>query len=262
MNMKEAMLKYAPELAKDYREFILRQFKAMQDDLGPGLAGVYSSHKWGRVFSGLRRNIKKDHPEGRPSHVLSSRDYDAVPYVISEEALAQNAEKYGEEVALTWYNKMQSKVGGLSNVSVTDPASGWVILTGNHGKDKVQVRQQRIINVSSRGTPFHQFPALIYVNDKFLSEAAYKKLTLGWGFKPAPEKPVTMYACGKCGYTGRMGDFKSGAGMLSCPKCRSLNIRKVPGTQPKEHYVATTTGRASSRTPSRSAPPSSIGRIR
>jgi hypothetical protein len=45
--------------------------------------------------------------------------------------------------------------------------------------------------VSKLGTPFHRFPALIYVNGKFYSELEYKKFVLGWSITKIeePQKP-------------------------------------------------------------------------
>ena len=44
-SLKKAMLKYAPELAKDYKEFIKSQFKRMKAELGSSLKGVYGKNQ-------------------------------------------------------------------------------------------------------------------------------------------------------------------------------------------------------------------------
>ena len=169
--IKEAMLSYAPALAKDYEDYVRRQFKAIVDDLGVELKGVYSSSRWSHPFQAIRDSIHQEvDPSGRSS-----------TYTLDSAKLKSNAKRYGEQVSLEWYGKLREKLGELENVTVSPPNRGGdVVVTGDHKGDKVRIDQQRIFKVSQLGTPFHQFPARIYVNDKFMSEAAYKKVVRGW----------------------------------------------------------------------------------
>ena len=226
-SLKKAMLKYAPELAKDYEEFIKKTFKQMQADLGKELKRVYSSYKWARTFQVVRLSVKKKLAPGQQSHFMPSLVYEKLPYIIDTEALNKNAKKYGEKVALEWYNKVIAKLGPLRNVKASIMRGGDVIVTGEYKGNKVRLDQQRIINVSSRGTLFHQWPSRIYVNGKFMSETAYKKLIRGLGAQVKPDKKPAGYKCGSCEYVGPMSDFRTGHGMLGCPKCRRLNVRRV-----------------------------------
>jgi len=160
--LKEAMLLYAPELTKDYKEFVKKQFKAMQEDLGTNLKGVYNSSRWANIFRGIRPNL--------------------TDYTINSARLEKNAKEYGERVALEWCSKMRSKLGMLKDVTVSEPNNtGKVTIKGKHEEDSVLIEQQRIINISKLGTLFHQFPAHIYVNRKFVSEAKYKGIADSWG---------------------------------------------------------------------------------
>ena len=169
--IKDAMLSYAPAITKDYEDFVRRQFKAITDDLGVELKGVYSSSRWARPFQAIRDST---HQEVAPSGRTST-------YSLDNTKLKHNAERYGEQVSLEWYGKLREKLGELANVTVSPPNRGGdVVVAGEHKGDKVRIDQQRIFKVSQLGTPFHQFPARIYVNDKFMSEAAYKKLVRGW----------------------------------------------------------------------------------
>ncbi len=169
--LKESMLMYAPALSADYEDYVRRQFKAIIGDLGPELKGVYSSSRWARPFQAIRDSI---HQEVAPSGRTST-------YSLDNTKLKHNAKRYGEQVSLEWYGKLREKLGELENVAVSPPNRGGdVVVTGEHKGDKVRIDQQRIFKVSQLGTPFHQFPARIYVNDKFMSEAAYKKVVRGW----------------------------------------------------------------------------------
>lgn len=228
--LKAAMLQYAPALSADYEAFLRRLFAQMQADLGPALVGVYRSHRWARTFgsSGLRSAV--DHK--RPAGSLSFRDLDTVPYTINEERLESLSKHYGEDTALMWYNKMHSKLGALDGVSVSSPGvDGMITISGHHGDNKVVVLQQRIINQSSTGTLFHQFPARIYVNDKFQSEAAYQKTIQGWGMAVAEKKPVTQMQCNKCGYVGVISEFRFDPKYYIkrryCPACESESVSRV-----------------------------------
>jgi len=169
--LKESMLVYAPALAADYDAFVRRQFKAIIDDLGPELKGVYRSSRWARSFQAIRDSL----------HQEVSSSYRSSTYSLDESKLKQNAKRYGEQVSLEWYGKLRAKLGELENVTVSPPNRGGdVVVTGNHKDDKVRIVQQRIFKVSQLGTPFHQFPARIYVNGKFMSEDSYKKVVRGW----------------------------------------------------------------------------------
>ena len=169
--LKESMLVYAPALSADYEEYVRRQFKEIIDDLGTELKGVYSSSRWARPFQAIRDSV---HQEVASSGWTST-------YSLDDTKLKQNAKRYGEQVSLEWYGKLREKLGELENVTVSPPNRGGdVTVTGDHKGDKVRIDQQRIFKVSQLGTPFHQFPARIYVNDKFMSEAAYKKVVRGW----------------------------------------------------------------------------------
>lgn len=181
-NLKKAMLKYSPQLAKDYKVFIRSTLKRMQSDLGSGLKGVYNSSQWARTFQVVRGNIKKNwakSPTGKVTY--SSKEVDATPYVIVADALNKNAKEYGDRVALDWYNKVLAKLGPLKNVKAAVRTSGDVVVTGDYKGTKVRLDQQRIINVSSRGMLFHQWPSRIYVDGESMSESAYKKFIRGLG---------------------------------------------------------------------------------
>lgn len=177
--LKDVMLSYAPALADDYADLVRRTFAGMQADLGPGLRNVYNSFRWARIFQGLTRsNVSK--PPSATGRTYPLSEYHLLPYNIVEDRLAENARRYGERVSLEWYVKMSSKLGNLQDVTVSTPGRGGdIVINGSLGDRPVRVEQHSIINFSSRGTPFHQFPARIYVSGRFVSEAGYKRLAAG-----------------------------------------------------------------------------------
>ena len=171
--LKDTMLLRVPELSEDYKQFVRNRFAAMQKDLGIALRGVRSSWTWARTYDAIRGNLYQDF--GGRSAIPYTESL-KLPYKIHEEALERNAQKYGERVALEWYNKMRGKLGDLRIIRCYVDAQGTVIITGQIKEHNITVEQNRIINVSSRGLLFHQFPARIYVDGKFVSEAKYKKM--------------------------------------------------------------------------------------
>lgn len=82
--------------------------------------------------------------------------------------------------------KLIAKVGDLKHVKIVGaPERGSFILVGHHPNyAPVRVEQSRILNVSSKGKLFNQWPARIYVDNKPVSEAAFKQIS------PRPEDRV------------------------------------------------------------------------
>lgn len=84
------------------------------------------------------------------------------------------AQQYADMVAESMKDKIMFKAGELQNPEVRN-MSGWeFLITGEVKGSKVYIEQNMILNCSSLGTLFNQFPARIYVDGKFMSEAAYK----------------------------------------------------------------------------------------
>jgi hypothetical protein len=77
---------------------------------------------------------------------------------------------------LAWYGKLALKLGSATKVrSVNDTQSGNVTVEGTVDGNRVYIDQQVVWKVSISGKHFHQFPARIYVNGKFITEAAFAK---------------------------------------------------------------------------------------
>jgi hypothetical protein len=96
--------------------------------------------------------------------------------VLDTEYLNKYAKQYGEETATMWYWKMATKLGAATKVNVVrDQLSSNIKVYGIVNGFEVVIRQQIVFKVSNRGTSFHQFPARIYVNDRFMTEAVFAK---------------------------------------------------------------------------------------
>lgn len=69
--------------------------------------------------------------------------------------------------------RLEEKVAGLENVTVKSVGGGAFEVTGTKNGKAVAVSQQTIINVSSKGKLFNQFPARIYVEGKLVPAAKF-----------------------------------------------------------------------------------------
>lgn len=165
--LKVAMLKYAPELASDYRDYVRSSFASMVEELGDTLKGVYNSRNWANVLRAISRCLSEVRLDNKTFR-----------YWIDEDKLNIESIKYGEATALEWYSKTLNKLGKITDVKVTPPSGGDIVITGKVNNKPVRMEQQRIINHSAYGTMFHQFPARIKYGGKAMSEAEYKKIAL------------------------------------------------------------------------------------
>ena len=95
---------------------------------------------------------------------------------VSEEWLAKCAAEYAQHTVSAFVAKLTKKLQTLSGVDVRRADGATFVITGTLGDKAVRVEQRQTMNVSPKGTLFHQWPARIYVNGKFTPEAAFKKI--------------------------------------------------------------------------------------
>jgi hypothetical protein len=228
--LKKAFLAYEPLIKEDYLKQIRSTFSRMVKEFGPTLKGISKDKYWYQIYGNLLGVTER---EGQIDY--SRCDEDTRPWKINEKSLDKNADNYAHSTALQWYGKMIEKLGNLDDVKVSDPRSFNVIITGRHNDNQVEIKQKIIVNVSKLGTPFNQFPAHIYVDNKFQSEAQYKKTVQGWGIEIASSKPKSRTKCLSCGYSGETSTFpinyRWAIDKRECPKCHSRNLQKEAKTE-------------------------------
>jgi hypothetical protein len=161
----------APQLARDYRDYVLRLYTRAYDHFeGKIPCWVKYDNPWRYEITVLFRDVcdtinTHDKPIN-PTHI----------YVLNEKTLNEKSEKYGDEVAVQWFYKTNEKLGKLEDATLVNDSQGDVVVSGIRDGKKVVLNQQRILKRSKNGVLFHQFPARLYVDGKFTTEAAYKKL--------------------------------------------------------------------------------------
>ena len=156
-----ALAAYRPAIAEQYIRIVRHHFNKMVIDHGPNLAGVVNSWTHARTYTGLVRQF------------IRRADGDVI---LDDFRLAQAAAAYAEAATVEWQSKIISKVGDLTDAEVIHLDGHNFEITGTRQGRKVKITQSIILNVSSKGLPFNQFPARIYVDGKSTSASAYAKL--------------------------------------------------------------------------------------
>jgi predicted nucleotide-binding protein (sugar kinase/HSP70/actin superfamily) len=95
---------------------------------------------------------------------------------VKQEWLEKCAKEYAEQAVQSFVAKLTKKLGALTDVQVLWANGDRFTIVGKLGDRDVKVHQDRVFKVSTQGTPFHQWPARIYLDGKFTPEAAFKKV--------------------------------------------------------------------------------------
>jgi hypothetical protein len=93
---------------------------------------------------------------------------------LNEAKLKKVANDAADKAAVEWFYKTNEKLGAIDNPTLVRDQGGNVIIEGERAGKKVRMVQQRILKSSPLGRLFNQFPARIYVDGQFVTEAAYK----------------------------------------------------------------------------------------
>lgn len=160
-------------IAKQYEERVTGLFEKMKGDLGPGLKNINNNWTWARTYNSTVRDNLKGIPDPESKRPLSGFDK---LYSIDSDKLRTNGIRFADGAVRESAQKVLSKLGKVDSISASiDSGSNYFLATAMKGSRKVSIQQQMILNVSSRGTLFNQWPARINVDGKSVSEAKYKK---------------------------------------------------------------------------------------
>lgn len=100
---------------------------------------------------------------------------DAIP-VLDDAKMEEYANREVDEMFAAIKVKMLEKAGEIESPKVEDLSHYQFAITGQMKGRTVRIEQDIIINRSANGKAFNQFPARIYVDGKFTSEADYKTM--------------------------------------------------------------------------------------
>lgn len=156
MNLQVALAAFAPQIAESFAAITRRELKRVTEEFGADHRGVYNSnaaHFYRETLAALLTNKEMD--EGK---------------------LARAADAYAAATVEAWQSKIEEKLGELESAEVQHLSGTSFAITGEKAGRRVRIEQSMILNVSSKGTLFNQYPARIYVNGKFTSAKAYAAL--------------------------------------------------------------------------------------
>lgn len=167
VDMAAALEAHKPQIAERARVMIRAMFATMVETFGESMRGVYNS----RWCSAWKQTVQPATTCTR----LSVGGFDC-KYEINEAKLDDIAEQYANTTVLSWKAKIDEKVGCLDDATVRRLDGCRFSISGMRAGRLVRIEQDMILNTSPKGLLFNQFPARIYVDGKFTSAAAYKKL--------------------------------------------------------------------------------------
>lgn len=177
-SIKEALEARVPELAKSFEAHMRNSF-AYVSSLYP--EGIPEYPRSGQAAYLVIREFLSQFcdgvaPEGAdPFDVRCGRVRKLMK--LNEEALKAVALKRAEAAALEWFNKIEGKLGPVSDVRISwASGASFCIKASLPGDLPVRIEQQMIIKQSPKGRLFNQFPSRIYVANQFTPEANYAKL--------------------------------------------------------------------------------------
>ncbi len=176
--------KFAPALEADFVQYVTKGLERILEKYPTGPEQRKLSSSWGpdgafyRAFGHRHLTVKawREAAAAGEYVVRSARDaYD----MVDVESVEKASKSYAKDQIAKFVMKLNRKLGELVNVEVDfADFNGYNCEIRGEAADgkKVRVEQNRILNFSKNGNPFHQWPARIYVDGKKVSEAAFKKM--------------------------------------------------------------------------------------
>lgn len=163
---------YKTLIADGYVRFITYRFEAIVKALpGQRLSAL--------KIRAVNRNLEQDWVLVRNYVKETVTNGQVVGCTLNVEAVQRMALKTAQESIDDLVAKLDGKLGDhLVSVDVKRAqGDGFLLLSGElENGSTVVVEQNKILNVSSKGVLYHQWPARIKVDGKPVSEAAFKKL--------------------------------------------------------------------------------------
>lgn len=167
-DIKQALESYKPIIKERYKKTITYQYDLLVERFTSSMKGIYNSHSCS-LFKEAIRPICDDL---RKSDSISEKSN----FVINPDKLEKVADSYTTFSIEEMYSKINNKINGVSDVEVLIVQNCEFIIKAKLYENTVLIQQQMIINVSSKGKLFNQYPARIYVNGKQISEKKFKEL--------------------------------------------------------------------------------------
>lgn len=189
-DLRKAFEPAAERLAGDYRRMIEQAYReaekvAPEDRVRARMGRPHptlGALEWQRILDATRRCRRYVRLDGGQMSGNAS---------LSAEFLDKEAREYGESQATAFVDKLIRKLDGARDARVLydDHAATSFVIKAWSGDDEIRVDQQKVLQWSTRGTPFHQFPARLYLNGTPTTEKDLRSL-LDERLAAAREKPA------------------------------------------------------------------------
>jgi hypothetical protein len=156
-------------------------FAAAFDAYAPVLAADFAAYHIHQVSKMIEKGMtsQEAYRANKASHSFAEADgyrLSSKIVAVKTDWLKKCAAEFARLSVEDFVAKLTKKLGSLTDVEVRRADGGTFVITGKLGDVNVLVEQNQVFKVSAQGTPFHQWPARIYVNGKFTPEASFKKL--------------------------------------------------------------------------------------
>ena len=164
--VQEIMKQAVPGIRDEYKRVVRWQFDSLVQTFGgPELKGIYNRKEIFRL-----RAIQ----DGLRSSIVNNQQV----WAVDEDRLEQAASDHAERTVLEWASKVTRKMGELDGATVDRMDGGGFLIRGTVRGLPVRIEQARILNTSTRGILFNQYPARIYVDGKAISEKKFQETHL------------------------------------------------------------------------------------
>lgn len=168
-NISAAFDTMVPGLAADFEGSVRKHYKRLSEKYTPREFRRLGNDGGDWFDRGLYRNLVRPFV-GTIGNKVSGEAY------LDEDRLARSAVEYAENQVASFVNKLKVKLVDLTSVEIPRINGATFIIRGKLNGQTVRVNQNQTFNISNKGTPYHQWPARIYVDNKFTPAAAFKKL--------------------------------------------------------------------------------------
>ena len=169
-NLNEVLDSKANEIAEEYIVRIEHLYNMLVREFGTDMKGIYNSCS-ASLFKEIVKPVCDYNKEVR-------RFDDPNPYTINKDKLILAANRYAISTILSWKDKITKKISVITDIVCHNLDGTSFYITGKYKENDIKIVQNMIVNVSSKGKLFNQFPTRIYINNKPISEAKFKQLTI------------------------------------------------------------------------------------
>ena len=169
--IRDAFNQLVPGIAEMHENYYRRTLAGLRERHGPTYGLGCRLDSYSRDYALVRTVatfLRFEH--GRGSGKIAD------PRAVDEQHLIATCQQDAQAQVDMFVVKLERKLADLADVAMVEVKGMRFTIIGRLGERQVRVEQTITVSVSPKGKVFNQFPARIYVDGKFMSEAKYKQL--------------------------------------------------------------------------------------